>query len=116
MGKQMAENFKKNMVTALPQAASNVLRNYIEESLKSDKNSNNDSRTNVNVDPNTAGDKELQAAINRKRMQNTYNNLMNESVDNIYKDKYYEQLAKDVIQNSSWDDMKDYNGKRYKWK
>lgn len=118
-GRQMVDNFKKNMISSIPQAASNVVRNYIEESLRSDKN-NTDNKSNTNIDWRTAGDKELQAAINRKRQENTYQELMNKDVSSAkndeYLSKYGEALAKDIIQNSSWDDMTDYNGKRYKWK
>ena len=97
IGSQMVNNFKNNLINAVPQMAVNMLRTSIENSLRDNPNAK---KTNTKIDPKTATDDELMAANKRLQAQQTYERYTNDKVAELQEAKEREDVRKFISDNN----------------
>ena len=78
-GQQLVQNMKDSLIREIPNAISGGIRQYIQNeigNLAKNGEKDDNKRTNTNINPRTASDSELDAALRRKTKEAQYEKLM----------------------------------------
>ena len=139
MGQQFVDNLKADLVKDIPAGISGMVKNAIASAGNSkpndggEKEKKEEKRTNININPSTASDAEVKAAIDRYRNENTLKDLQNTRIERAQMDAAMEKAAQDFLSSKAFENVKDIKvsegqtvwnsegwgldreGKKYKW-